>query len=403
MRKTPMRAMTILAASAALVACTTVAAVSKTPDDIARSLTLPPGFHINTFAKLNPAKGDYFRGPRFMAFGPDGNLYLASSVDNTVYMLPDRDHDGVADDVVPVVEGLNAPNSLVFANGSMLVANQDGVVRIELAQDGKRSAARQVPLISNLPSGGHTLKTVKLGPDGHLYLNVGSSCNVCVEKDPLRATILRYTLDGRPAGAPDGSVSGARSAVWASGLRNSQGLAWHPATGDLYATNNGADMRSGTKGGAMDDELPPEHINKIEPGKHYGWPHCWGNRVTDPNFPGKPGFCDNMQPPAITLRAHSTPIGITFLDKTDFPDEYKQDAIVALHGSWNRVQPYGYKLVRIRFQNNQPVAVEDFVTGWQTKNSAWGRPVDVIAGPDGALYVSDDRAGLVYRITYNKK
>ena len=383
-----------------LLACTTVAAVSKTPDDVASNLSLPPGFKINVFAKLNPAQGDYFRGPRFMAFGPDGHLYLASSVDDTVYMLPDRNRDGMADDVVPVVEGLNAPNSLVFAGNAMLVANQDGVVRIEQKQDSRQPAGKPMPLISNLPTGGHTLKTVKLGPDNHLYLNVGSSCNVCVEKDPLRATILRYTLDGKPAGAKE---YGAGGAIWAVGLRNSQGMAWHPKTGALYATNNGADMRSGTKDGAANDELPPEHINLIEPGKQYGWPHCWGSRVTDPNFPGKPGFCSNMQPPAITLRAHSTPLGITFLDKTNFPTEYKQDAVVALHGSWNRVQPYGYKLVRIRFRDNQPVAVEDFVTGWQTGNSAWGRPVDVIAGPDGALYVSDDRAGLVYRITYNKK
>lgn len=402
-KKSFINGLPVLAATAALMACTTVAAVSKTPDDIAASLTLPPGFKITTFAKLNPAKGDYFRGPRFMAFGPDGHLYLASSVDNTVYMLPDRNRDGVADDVVPVVEGLNAPNSLVFVGNTMLVANQDGVMRVERAQDSKQAAAKLIPFISHLPSGGHTLKTIKLGPDNHLYMNVGSSCNVCVEQDPQRATILRYTLDGKPAGAPDGSVSGARSAVWASGLRNSQGFAWQPGTGDFYATNNGADMRSETKGGAMNDELPPEHINKIEPGKHYGWPHCWGNRFTDPNFPGKPGFCDNMQPPAITLRAHSTPIGITFLDQAKFPTEYKQDAIVALHGSWNRVEPYGYKLVRIRFKENKPVAVEDFVTGWQTKNSAWGRPVDVIVGPDGALYVSDDRAGLVYRISYNKQ
>ncbi|MCB5191710.1 PQQ-dependent sugar dehydrogenase [Methylobacillus arboreus] len=398
----PVNVLPAMVASAALMACTTVAAVSKAPEDIASSLKLPPGFKINTFAKLNPAKGDYFRGPRFMAFGPDGNLYLASSVDDTVYMLPDRNHDGVADEVVTAVDGLNAPNSLVFVGDIMLVANQDGVVRVE-TKDGKWPARKLTPLISGLPTGGHTLKTIKLGPDNHLYLNVGSSCNVCVEKDPLRATILRYTIDGKPAGAPDGSVSGARGAVWASGLRNSQGLAWHPGTGDFYATNNGADMRSETKGGAMNDELPPEHINHIEPGKHYGWPHCWGNRFTDPNFPGKPGFCATTQPPAITLRAHSTPIGITFLDKTDFPAEYKQDAIVALHGSWNRVEPYGYKLVRIRFKDDKPVAVEDFVTGWQTRNSAWGRPVDVITGPDGALYVSDDRAGLVYRITYNKK
>ncbi|MCB5184756.1 PQQ-dependent sugar dehydrogenase [Methylobacillus gramineus] len=398
----PARLMLCLVASASLLACTTVAAVTKVPEDVAASLKLPAGFQISTFAKLNPASGNDVREPRFMTFGPDGHLYLASSGDNKVYMLPDRNHDGQADEIIVAAEGLNAPNSLVFAQGQMFISNQDGVVRAE-RKNGSGPVTKLTPIISGLPTGGHTLKTIKYGPDEHLYLNVGSSCNICTESDPLRATILRYTIDGKPAGSPDGSVSGARNAIWAQGLRNSQGMAWQPGTNDLYATNNGADMRSDTKGGAMNDELPPEHINHIEPGKHYGWPHCWGNRVTDPNFPGKPGFCSNIQPPAITLRAHSTPLGITFLDKAAFPGEYKSDAIVAMHGSWNRVQPYGYKLVRIKFKDNKPVAVEDFVTGWQTRNGAWGRPVDVVVGPDGALYVSDDRAGLVYRISYSKK
>ncbi len=395
------RLMPALLASASLMACTTVAAVSPVPNDIASSLKLAPGFSISTFAKLNPGKGEAFREPRFMAFGPDGNLYVASSSDDKIYMLPDSNHDGVADEIVTAVTGLNAPNSLIFADGKMLVSNQDGGVRV-VQESGKWPAKKLEPIIKGLPTGGHTLKTVRLGPDKHLYLNVGSSCNVCVEKDPLRATILRYTLDGEPAGSPDGSVSGSKSAVWASGLRNSQGMAWQPGSHDLYATNNGADMRSGTKDGAANDELPPEHINHIEPGKHYGWPHCWGKQFTDPNFPGKPGFCATTQPPAITIRAHTTPLGITFLDQAKFPSEYKQDAIVALHGSWNRTEPDGYKLVRVKFKAGKPVAVEDFVSGWLQGKSAWGRPVDVVVGPDGALYVSDDRAGLIYRIHYNK-
>ncbi len=221
--------MPALLASASLMACTTVAAVSPVPNDIASSLKLAPGFSISTFAKLNPGKGEAFREPRFMAFGPDGNLYVASSSDDKIYMLPDSNHDGVADEIVTAVTGLNAPNSLIFADGKMLVSNQDGVVRV-VQESGKWPAKKLEPIIKGLPTGGHTLKTVRLGPDKHLYLNVGSSCNVCVEKDPLRATILRYTLDGEPAGSPDGSVSGSKSAVWASGLRNSQGMAWQPGS-----------------------------------------------------------------------------------------------------------------------------------------------------------------------------
>jgi glucose/arabinose dehydrogenase len=262
------------------------------------------------------------------------------------------------------------------------------------------------PFISNLPSGHHTLKNIKLSPDGYLYINIGSSCNVCIEADPARATIMRYTIEGKPAGALLTLGRHQQSAIWARGLRNSQGFAWQPLTGAMYATNNGSDMRSDTKGGAVNDDIPPEHFNKIEAGKHYGWPHCWGvpgnltTQLEDPNFATEKDFCKTTQAPEITFTAHSTPIGITFLDKTNWPADYKQDAIVALHGSWNRKQPSGYKLVRVKFKNNQASEVEDFATGWLQGDNAWGRPVDVAVGTDHALYVSDDKAGLIYRITY---
>jgi glucose/arabinose dehydrogenase len=233
-----------------------------------------------------------------------------------------------------------------------------------------------------------------------LYVNVGSSCNVCIESDPQRATILRFTISGKPAGALTTLGRHQQSAVWARGLRNSQGFAWHPQTGVMYATNNGADNRSGTKNGVVNDELPPEHLNKIEAGQHYGWPHCWGNQFEDPNFKATPDFCKTTQAPAVSFRSHTTPIGIAFLDKTNWPAEYQADAIVALHGSWNRKQPAGYQLVRVKFKDGEPSIVEDFVTGWLMGNQSWGRPVDVIVGADGALYVSDDKAGAIYRIRY---
>ena len=175
----------------------------------------------------------------------------------------------------------------------------------------------------------------------------------------------------------------------------------------MFATNEGADMRSDTKNGKVNDLIPPEHLNIIEAGKHYGWPHCWGNQITDPNFAGEDGFCKTTQAPAITFDSHSTPIGITFLNKANVPLEYKNDAIVALHGSWNRRDASGYKLVRVKFKDNQAIAVEDFATGWLKKNEAngsdaWGRPVDVIVAPDGAILISDDKAGLIYRVTYPK-
>jgi glucose/arabinose dehydrogenase len=387
--------LTIGICSIPAVGCAKAAEVSTPP--ATANLNLPAGFQANIFAKLKGGGGEYFTGPRMLAFDKAGNLFVSLGRNNQVIMLPDTNRDGLAEAPVLISDQFKAPNGLAFVGDDLLVANEDGVVKLT-QKNGAWSAPK--PFISKLPSGGHTLKTIKIGPDNFLYMNIGSSCNVCIEDNPLRATILRYTPEGKPAGSLETIGRHAANPTWAKGLRNSQGFAWNPKTGSMFATNNGADMRSDKKDGKVNDEIPPEHFNKIEPGKHYGWPYCWGNQIQDPNFMGAEDFCKTTTPPAITFISHSTPIGVTFLDKTNFPVEYKSDAIVALHGSWNREQLSGYKLVRVKFIGDNPVEVVDFATGWLNKNEAWGRPVDVITGPDGALYVSDDRAGYIYRITY---
>lgn len=372
-------------------------------------LKLPAGFQVSIFAKLAKNYGQ----PRMLAIDKQGRLYAALASANQVVMLPDANADGIAETPVVIASNLNSPNSLVLIDDTMLIANQNGVVK--LTRNGEKWSAPQ-PYISNLAFGHHTQKTLKLGPDNHLYINIGSSCNVCTEADHSRATIQRYTLEGKPAGSLITLGRHVPDPTWARGLRNSQGFAWHPKTGAMFATNNGSDMRSSTKNGEVNDEIPPEDLNKIEAGKHYGWPYCWAETddlkadsntlVQDPNFVGEANFCQTATPPAITFISHSTPIGITFLDKTNWPAEYKNDAIVALHGSWNRQKPSGYKLVRVKFNGDKPTEVVDFATGWLNTNeekdsaSVWGRPIDVIVGADGALYVSDDRAGYIYRITH---
>ncbi len=388
----------------AFCSLSTLSCASAAEPPNALNLNLPAGFEINIFAKLETA-------PRMLAFDKGGNLFVSLANSNQVVMLPDANNDGLAEATALISDALNTPHGLAFVGEDLLVANQDGVIKLTKTEN-RWSAPK--PFIRNLPYGHHTVKTIKLGPDNHLYLNVGSSCNVCVEDNPLRATILRYTLEGKAAGALETLGRHAPNPTWARGLRNSQGFAWHPKTGAMFATNNGSDMRSDKKNGKVNDELPPEHFNKIEPGKHYGWPYCWGDgkggMTQDLNFVGEVDFCKTTTPPAITFISHSTPIGVTFLDKTNFPDEYKNDAILALHGSWNRKELSGYKLIRVKFNGDSPVEVIDFATGWlnndkynNSKNEAWGRPVDVVTGPDGALYVSDDRANYIYRISYKTK
>lgn len=367
-------------------------AMAQTPavDAALSTLEVPAGLKIERFSDVS-ALG----APRMLALDSQGRLLVSLSDTGRIVRLNAQGEAEV------IAQGLNAPHGLVLLGEDLLVAEQTGVVK--LAKQGDGWGAPQ-PFIRNLPSGGHSLKTLKLSPDGYLFINVGSSCNVCVEDNPTRATLLRYTLDGRPAGALLTVGRHAQSAIWARGLRNSQSVAWHPQSGEMFATNNGADNRSGQKNGVVDDDLPPEHLNKIEAGQHYGWPYCWANPaqpgqlMQDPNFVGETGVCQQMQAPALTLPAHSTPIGITFLHQSRLPDDLKQDAIVALHGSWNRKQPSGYALLRVQFRNQQPVASVPFISGWLQGKQAWGRPVDVIVGADGWLYVSDDLTGWIYRI-----
>lgn len=399
----------LFAGLTALVVFSAQPATSAKSEADASSIQLPQGFKLSVFANESTKNGKLLSTVRFIAFDAKGHMLVSNAKSGKILQVIDANHDGVAEEVRAVAEGLNSPQGMVFVDDALLVANQDGVVKIEgldLAA-AKPAAVKISPFIPNLSMGWHTLKTIRLSPDGYLYINVGSSCNVCVENDATRATILRYTKEGKPAGALVTLGRHQPSAIWARGLRNSQDFAWHPVSGEMFATNNGSDMRSSTKNGAADENLPPEHLNKIEAGKHYGWPYCWGKatdgvgQVQDPNFAGEAGFCKTTQAPAITFTSHTTPIGLTFLNKTQFPKQYQNDTIVALHGSWNRENPAGYQLVRVKFNaENQPEKVEDFATGWLVGKKAWGRPVDVAVGTDGALYVSDDLKGAIYRITY---
>jgi glucose/arabinose dehydrogenase len=339
-------------------------------------IQLPPGFTAQIFASgLN--------GPRFIAFSPDGILHVADRGADRIVALPDGDGDGHADEVRVVAKNLESPHSLVFHEGDLFVGVPTGVIRLADSDD-DGIFEKRTTVIDDYPTRGHSTRTVLFLPDGRMVVSVGSSCNVCEEEDPRRAAVLIY--DGPEA-------TGER--VFASGLRNAVGLALHPDTGALWATNNGRDM--------MGDDLPPETIEVLKDGSDHGWPRCHSGRIEDPEY-GYPGACDGVTPPLVEMQAHSAPLGLAFYTGNAFPAEYQGDLFIAFHGSWNRSVPTGYKVVRLPLDGEKPTGpVQDFATGWLVEGSGdvSGRPVGLAVGPDGALYVSDDSGGFIYRISYD--
>ena len=337
-------------------------------------LKVPPGFAIDVFA-------DKVGSVRFMAIDPAGTLLVSEPSAGRVLALPDKDADGKADSVQTVVTGLDQPHGLAFHEGGLYIAETSRVQRF--AYDPATMKATQPTLLTRLPAGGgHWTRTVVFGPDGLMYVSVGSSCNVCRESDKRRAAVLRFNADG----------SGEQ--LFASGLRNAVGLAFHPTSGVLWATVNERDWRG--------DDVPPDYVTEIREGTVHGWPDCMtvrGRVIIDTSFT-KSAACDKVTPPTVEIQAHSAPIGLAFYTGTQFPEEYRGSLFVAYRGSWNRSLPTGYKIVRIRVRDGQPPAVEDFATGWLEGTSSWGRPVDLVVGRDGALYLSDQGAGRIYRITY---
>ena len=345
-------------------------------------LIIPAGFRISRFTPV-PI------GPiRFMAFSPDGvlfvsmpsrtGLYSGNRSGGAVFALPDRDRDGKVDEVTPVITGLNnLPHGLAFYDGYLYIAAETSVSRYSYLGDGNLGAREMI--VENLPKAGHVSRTVGFGPSNKMYVSIGSSCNVCEEKEQQRAVVMEYTPDG----------SGGR--VFAEGTRNAVGFVFHPVTGEIWATENGRD--------ALGDDLPPDEINIFREGRHYGWPFCYGKRIPDPAF-NDPSKCTATEESLHDIQAHSAPLGLRFIDSPEFPEEWQGDLLVAYHGSWNRREPTGYKVVRMAVDGSTIISEEDFIHGWLLESgTSLGRPVDLIFDPeDGALYISDDKAGMIYRV-----
>lgn len=348
---------------------------SPNPATINRRIKLPEGFTLSLYAGDLP-------GARMLQATSRGDLLVSLPNRGQVVLLErDSDGDDLPDGRRILLTGLNKPHGIDLYQDWLYVAETDAIARIRFdAETGKTHGGYQ-RIVTGIPDGGHWTRTVRFGPDGLMYVAVGSSCNACIEKSSKRGAILRYR--------PDGS----QGEIFATGLRNTVGLDWHPQTRALYGVDNGRDF--------LGDNFPPCELNLIQQGKFYGWPYSNGDRVPDPDFgKGNEDKIAGSVIPAHKFRPHNAPLGIKFLAGGNLPEAYQNAALVALHGSWNRSVKDGYKVVSLHFSNNNRIVERDFITGFEQNGDVIGRPVDIAQGTDGSLYISDDYSGSIYRVTY---
>jgi len=363
-----------------ILALSGLGTAEKTPFDL-KQLKAPDGFHIAVYAEVD--------GPRMLTFSPGGVLLVSESGEGKVAALPDSRHTGKAEKEVVILRGLNEPHGIGFYGGKLYVAENDKIRSYDWDEANLR--ATNPKNIADLPSGGgHSTRSLVFHGN-KLYVSAGSSCNACIEKDSRRAAVMEMNPDG----------SGQR--VFAKGLRNAVGVAVNPKTDTVWVTVNGRDW--------LGDDLPPEVIFDLgQSGGDFGWPYCYGEHIPDPNFT-KAGDnrCQSVIGPKVQMQAHSAPLGLAFYQGSMFPPEYRNNIFVAFHGSWNRAVPTGYKVVRVKVDDRgQPVGgPQDFITGFlapgEPKKGRWmGRPVGIVFGGDGSMYVSDDSGDKIYRVTYGK-
>lgn len=339
------------------------------------TIKLPPGFQISIYADNVP-------NARSMTLSPDGTLFVGTRDAGNVYAVLDRDGNNRADEVITIARGMNMPNGVAFRDGSLYLAELNRVLRYDNIEANLNNPPAPVVVNDSFPSDRHHgWKFIRFGPDGMLYVPVGAPCNVCERDDERYASIMRMQPDGTGL------------EVVAHGVRNTVGFDWDPGTGELWFTDNGRDM--------MGDDIPPDELNHApEAGLHFGFPYCHGGDIPDPDF-GENRQCAEFTPPAMKLGPHVASLGMRFYTGSMFPQEYQDQIFIAEHGSWNRTTPIGYRVTLVRLVGNKAVSYEVFAEGWlQGDGTAWGRPVDVLVMPDGALLVSDDRAGVIYRIHF---
>ncbi|MES2207569.1 MAG: YbhB/YbcL family Raf kinase inhibitor-like protein [Pseudomonadota bacterium] len=354
------------------------AKVEATPERIAH-LKLPQGFTIAPFAMS-------LKNARILAVAPDGTVYVSRRDQGDVVMLKDLNGDGQADGAPIIVAHRAGAHGLAIKDNKLYLATVKEIFVAPILADGKLGPLKKI--IGDLPDAGqHANRTIAFGPDGMLYISVGSTCNACNESNPENATLLRASPDGKSR------------TIFASGLRNTIGFGWHPTTGELWGLDHGIDF--------LGDDIQPEELNKIEAGKKYGWPHVWGSGELNPQStpPGeitKEQWKEQSTPMVLGYKAHSAPMQLVFYRGGSFPSEYTGNAFATMRGSWNRRTASGYEIVYIRFEKGIPKKIEPFVTGFLTDSGQthFARPVGLAVAKDGSLLMADDANGVIYRIAY---
>ncbi len=342
-------------------------------------IKLPPGFKIEIYA-------DGIENARQMTLGQNGTVFVGNRSQDKVYALVDQDHDGKAEQKFVVAEGLTAPNGVAFKGGSLYVAEINRITRYDNIESQLAAPPKPVVVNESLPQDTwHGWKYIAFGPDGKLYVPLGMPCNVCEKEDPRYGTIMQ--LD--PSGGPFN--------IFAKGVRNTVGFDWDPLTKELWFTDNGRDE--------LGDNIPPDELNHApQTGMNFGFPYCHGKNISDPEF-GQKHACSEFTVAAQELGPHVASLGMKFYTGKTFPADFQNQIFIAEHGSWNRSAKIGYRITLVTLDQDRktPTSYKVFAEGWKVGEKVWGRPVDLLNLPDGSFLVSDDFAGVIYRISYQEK
>jgi len=340
-------------------------------------LQLPEGFSVEIYA-------EGVTNARQLALGKNGIVYAGSRSKGNVYAIVDKNGDYKSDDIYTIAKDLRMPSGITYRDGSLYVAAVSKILRFDDIDQNLAQPPEPVTIADNFPTDGHHgWKFIDFGPDGKLYVPVGAPCNICDPDDDIYATITRIN--------PDGS----EREIIAHGVRNSVGFAWHPQTGDLWFTDNGRDR--------LGDNRPPCELNHLsQKGQHFGYPYKHGHDIWDPEFGDKgKAMNQDFRAPAQALGPHVAPLGMIFYTGDMFPEQYKNQVLIAEHGSWNRSKKIGYRITKVTLKNSTATSYEPFIEGWlESDESVWGRPVDLLQLPDGSVLISDDHNDVIYRITY---